>query len=133
MATGMIEVCAKSGYQVVFRARSAEKVTAVQTAVERSLDKQVQRGKLTEEKRNEVLGRITGTEALDDLADCDLIIEAVVEDLAVKQALFAALDDIVKPGAVLATTTSSLPVIECAQATSRPGDVHHPRRDAALR
>ena len=66
---------------------------------------------------------ITGTTSLDDLADCDLVIEAVVEDLAVKRALFGALDEVLKPGAVIATTTSSLPVIECATATSRPQDV----------
>ena len=72
--------------------------------------------------RAETLTRITGTTELDDLAQCDLVIEAVVEDLAIKKALFAALDEVVKPGAILATTTSSLPVIECAQATSRPQD-----------
>ena len=63
------------------------------------------------------------TTSLDDLADVDLVVEAVVEDLAVKQALFANLDDICSPGAVLATTTSSLPVVECAAATNRPADV----------
>ncbi len=123
MATGIIEVCAKSGYDVVFRARGEDKVAAVRKKVEGSLDKAVQRGKLTEELRGETLARVTGTTELDDLADCDLVIEAVVEDLAVKKALFGALDDVMKPGAVLATTTSSLPVIECATATSRPQDV----------
>jgi len=123
MATGIVEVCAKSGYDVVFRARSEDKVAAVRAAVEKSLEKAVQRGKLDEAGRDTALGRISGTTALDDLADCDLVIEAVVEDLTVKQALFAALDDVLKPGAILATTTSSLPVIECAAATSRPGDV----------
>ena len=123
MATGIIEVCSKSGYDVVFRARGEDKVAAVQKKVEGSLDKAVQKGKLTEEARTETLGRITGTTALDDLADCDLVIEAVVEELSVKKALFAALDDVMKPGAVLATTTSSLPVIECATATKRPADV----------
>ncbi len=123
MATGIVEVCAKSGYDVVFRARGEDKVAAVQKKVEGSLAKQVQRGRLTEEAQAEVLGRITGTTELDDLADCDLVIEAVVEDLSVKKALFSALDDVMKPGAVLATTTSSLPVIECATATSRPQDV----------
>jgi 3-hydroxybutyryl-CoA dehydrogenase len=123
MASGIVEVCAKSGYDVVFRARSDEKVAGVQKKVEGSLGKAVQRGKLSEEDRTATLGRISGTTALDDLADCDLVIEAVVEDLAVKKELFAALDDVVKPGAVLATTTSSLPVIECATATSRPQDV----------
>ena len=65
-----------------------------------------------------------GTDPLDDLADVDLVVEAVVEELSVKQALFATLDEICKPGAVLATTTSSLPVIECAAATApAPADV----------
>jgi len=123
MATGIIEVCAKSGYDVVFRARGDDKVAGVRKKVEGSLDKAVQRGKLSEEVRGETLSRITGTTELDDLRDCDLVIEAVVEDLAVKKALFGALDDVMKPGAVLATTTSSLPVIECATATSRPQDV----------
>jgi 3-hydroxybutyryl-CoA dehydrogenase len=123
MASGIVEVCAKSGYDVVFRARSEDKVSAVSAKIEKSLDKALQRGKLTEEAKAATLGRITGTTSLDALADCDLVIEAVVEDLSVKQALFAALDEVVKPGAVLASTTSSLPVIDCATATSRPADV----------
>ncbi len=123
MAGGIIEACARSGYDVVFRARGEDKVAAVRKRVEGSLDKAVQRGKVTEQERGAALARLTGTTALDDLADCDLVIEAVVEDLAVKRALFGALDDVLKPGAVMATTTSSLPVIECATATSRPQDV----------
>jgi 3-hydroxybutyryl-CoA dehydrogenase len=123
MASGIVEVCAKSGYDVVFRARGEDKVAAVQKKIEGSLDKALQRGKLTEEARAETLAKISGTTSLDDLADCDLVIEAVVEDLAIKKALFSALDEVMKPGAILATTTSSLPVIECAQATSRPQDV----------
>jgi 3-hydroxybutyryl-CoA dehydrogenase len=123
MASGIVEVCAKSGYDVVFRARSDDKVAAVQKKVEGSLGKAVQRGKLSEDDRDATLSRISGTTALDDLRDCDLVIEAVVEDLKVKRELFSALDEVLKPGAVLATTTSSLPVIECATATSRPQDV----------
>ena len=123
MATGIIEVCAKSGYDVVFRARGEDKVAAVRKKLEGSLEKAVQKGKLTEELRGETLARVTGTTALEDLAQCDLVIEAVAEELSVKKAIFAALDDVMKPGAVLATTTSSLPVIECATATSRAQDV----------
>jgi 3-hydroxybutyryl-CoA dehydrogenase len=123
MASGIVEVCAKSGYDVVFRARGEDKVAAVQKKIEGSLDKALQRGKLTEEAKAGTLAKITGTTSLDDLADCDLVIEAVVEDLSIKKALFSALDEVMKPGAILATTTSSLPVIECAQATSRPQDV----------
>ncbi|MGY1669496.1 3-hydroxyacyl-CoA dehydrogenase family protein [Geodermatophilus sp. SYSU D00710] len=123
MATGIVEVVAKGGYDVLFQARSPEKVEAVLTALRRSLDKQVARGRLDEAGRDEVLGRVRGTTSLDELADRDLVVEAVVESLPVKQALFAALGEIAKPGAVLATTTSSLPVIECAKASERPGDV----------
>ena len=123
MATGIIEVFAKAGYDVVFVARSSEKAAKVKAAVTRSLEKGVQRGKLTEADRDATLARVTGTTKLDDLADVQLVIEAVVEDLAVKQVLFANLDDICAAGTVLATTTSSLPVIECAAATSRPADV----------
>lgn len=123
MATGIVEVFAKSGYTVTFVARSEQKVEAVVTALTRSLDKQVQRGRLAEADRDAALARVTGTTKLDDLADADLVLEAVVEELSVKQALFENFDEICKPGAVLATTTSSLPVIECAMATKRPEDV----------
>src|SRR4051812_9491999 len=123
MATGIIEVVAKGGYDVRFVARAPEKVEAVNKALAKSLEKQVQRGKLEESARDEVLGRVTGSTSLDDLADRDLIIEAVVESLAVKEALFSNLGEIARPGAGLATTTSSLPVIECAKASGRPADV----------
>ena len=101
----------------------AEKVEAVSDGPGEVFGEQVQRGGLEESAHDEILGRVTGTTALDELADRDLVIEAVVEDLAVKEALFADLDEIAKPGAVLATTTSSLPVIECAKASGRPADV----------
>ncbi|MGY1622236.1 3-hydroxyacyl-CoA dehydrogenase family protein [Geodermatophilus sp. SYSU D00965] len=123
MATGIVEVVAKAGYEVVFVARTLDKAEGVQAALGRSLDKQVVRGRLEETARDEALGRVTASTSLDDLADVDLVIEAVVEHLGVKQALFANLGEICKPGAVLATTTSSLPVIECAQASGRPADV----------
>jgi 3-hydroxybutyryl-CoA dehydrogenase len=123
MARSIVEVCAKGGYDVTFVARSAAKVDEVVAGVTKSLEKGVQRGKVSEDERVAALGRITGTARLDDLAGVDLVVEAVVEDLGVKQALFENLDEICKPGAVLATTTSSLPVIECAAATTRPQDV----------
>jgi 3-hydroxybutyryl-CoA dehydrogenase len=123
MATGIVEVCAKAGYDVVFRARGDDRAAGVRKGLVKSLEKGVHRGKLSEADRDAALARVTGTTRLDDLADCDIVIEAVVEDLAVKQGLFAALDEVVKPGAILATTTSSLPVIECAAATARPAEV----------
>ncbi len=123
MATGIVEVCAKAGYDVTVVARSDAKAAGVLSALRRSMDKAVVRGKLTEPDRDAALARVTTTTGLDDLAGVDLVVEAVIEDLAVKQALFASLDEIVRPGAVLATTTSSLPVVECAAATGRPRDV----------
>ena len=123
MATGIVEVFAKAGYDVVYVGRSPDKVDGVRATIERSLDKAIQRGKLEESQKEQVLGRLTGTTSLDDLSKVDLVVEAIAEDLKIKTTLFENLDEICKPGAILATTTSSLPVIECAQATKRPGDV----------
>ena len=123
MGAGIVEVFAREGLQVVGVEPSEEALERGRGHLTHSTDRAVRRGKLSEADRDAALARVIGTEALDDLADCDLVIEAVVEDLDVKRALFAALDEVVKPGAILATTTSSLPVIECAAATSRPDDV----------
>jgi 3-hydroxybutyryl-CoA dehydrogenase len=123
MATGIIEVFAKAGYEVTFVARGQDKVDKVLAAITKSLEKAVQRGKLDGAARDAALAKVTGTTSLDDLAVVDIVVEAVIEDLKVKQALFENLDDICKPGAILATTTSSLPVIDCAASTKRPRDV----------
>jgi 3-hydroxybutyryl-CoA dehydrogenase len=123
MARGIVEVFARAGFDVVYAGRSAEKVDAVRQAVERSLEDAIQRGKLEGPARDEVLARIAGTTRLDDLADVDLVLEAITEDLAVKSALFENLDEICKPGTILATTTSSLPIIAIAKQTQRPQDV----------
>jgi 3-hydroxybutyryl-CoA dehydrogenase len=123
MATGIVEVFAKAGRDVVVVARSAAKASAVVDKVRRSLDKAVSKGKLSEADRDATLARITTTDSRTDLADVDLVVEAIAEQLDLKQQLFAELDAICKPGTILATTTSSLPVIECAAATSRPQDV----------
>jgi len=123
MATGIIEVFAKAGIDTVYVARSDDKVAKVRAGLERSLDKAVARGKATQEERDAALTHVSGTTRLDDLADVDLVVEAVVEDLAVKTVLFEALDEICKTGAILATTTSSLPVVDLAAATRFPQDV----------
>ncbi|MDT7801843.1 MAG: 3-hydroxybutyryl-CoA dehydrogenase [Actinomycetota bacterium] len=123
MATGIAEVFAKRGLDVVLRARSLEKAQASVAKVKKSLDKAVVKGKLSGEDAALALARITPVTDFEALADVDLVVEAVAEELSVKQAVFAALDEVVRPGAILATTTSSLPVIECAAATSRPSDV----------
>ena len=123
MASGIIEVFAKAGYEVTFVARSQAKVDGVTAAVTKSLGRAVSKGRMTEEARDEVLARIAGATEREALADVDLVVEAIAEDLDIKLQLFSDLDRICKPGAVLATTTSSLPVIEMAAVTSRPADV----------
>jgi 3-hydroxybutyryl-CoA dehydrogenase len=123
MATGIIEVFAKAGYGVRYVGRSQDKVDGVIAAITRSFDKQIQRGRATEEAKAEVLGRLTGSTSLGDLADADLVVEAIAEDLAIKTTLFENLDEICRPGAILATTTSSLPIIAMAKVTGRPQDV----------
>ena len=123
MATGIIEVFAKSGYDVVFVARGDEKVARVSAALAKSLDKQVAKGRLEQADRDAIVARTTGVTSVEGLDQVDLVVEAIVEDLEVKTQLFRDLDRVCKPGAVLATTTSSLPVIEMAAVTGRPQDV----------
>ena len=120
MASGIVEVFAKGGYDVVYVGRSQDKLDGVVAGITRSLDKAVSRGKLTEEAKAEVLARLTGATEREALADVDLVVEAIAEDLEIKTQLFRDLDRICKPGAILATTTSSLPIGACANATSRP-------------
>ncbi|ANZ15456.1 3-hydroxyacyl-CoA dehydrogenase [Streptomyces noursei ATCC 11455] len=123
MASGIAEVFAKAGFTVVLAARSQEKAEQAKDRIAKSLARSVDKGRLTAEARDATLAAITPAGSLDAFADVDLAVEAVAEDLAVKQQLFRTLDKVCKPGAVLATTTSSLPVVACARATSRPQDV----------
>ncbi|MFE3881689.1 3-hydroxyacyl-CoA dehydrogenase family protein [Streptomyces lydicus] len=123
MASGIAEVFAKAGYKVVLAARSPEKAEKAKARIAKSLGRSVDKGRMSAEARDTALAAITPAGSLDAFADVDLAVEAVAEDLAVKQELFKTLDKVCKPGAVLATTTSSLPVVACARATSRPGDV----------
>jgi 3-hydroxybutyryl-CoA dehydrogenase len=123
MASGIVEVFAKAGYDVLVVGRSQDKADGVLTAITKNFDRQIQRGRATEDDKTAVLDRVTASASLDDLKDADLVVEAIAEVLAVKTTLFENLDDICKPGAILATTTSSLPIISLATATSRAQDV----------
>ncbi|MET7682099.1 3-hydroxybutyryl-CoA dehydrogenase [Streptomyces sp. NPDC005423] len=123
MASGIAEVFAKAGYEVVLAARSEEKARFAKARVGKSLARSVEKGRLTAEGAAEALDRIVPAGSYDAFAEVDLAVEAVAEDLEIKQQLFATLDKVCRPGAVLATTTSSLPVVACARATSRPQDV----------
>ena len=123
MGSGIAEVAAKTGHEVVLRSRKKETADDMVARLTKSLDKQVERGKLEQAERDEVLGRVSATDHLGNLADCDLVIESIVEDLSVKKQLFNELDGIVKEGAILATNTSTLPVVEMAIETGRPDKV----------
>ncbi|MGA8987934.1 3-hydroxyacyl-CoA dehydrogenase NAD-binding domain-containing protein [Aeromicrobium sp.] len=123
MASGIVEVFAKAGYDVVYVGRSEDKLQGVVARITKSLDKAVSRGKLDEAGKSSVLARLSSSTEREALAGADIIVEAIAEDIDVKLALFADLDRIAKPGAILATTTSSLSITTCAEATSRPQDV----------
>lgn len=123
MGSGIAEVAAKAGVDVVLRSRKQETADAMVASLGTSLDKQVAKGRLDEGEAAAVKGRVSATVDLDALAECDLVIESVVEDLAVKKQLFAELDQVVKEGGILATNTSTLPVVEMAVQTGRPDRV----------
>ena len=123
MGSGISEVCARAGYTVVFREIDDEAVEAGLARIKHSIDRAVEKGKLSEEDRDAALGRISGSTTLEGLKEADLVIEAIPEKLDLKQQLFKDLDAMLPAHAILATNTSSLPVIEMAVQTGRPSRV----------
>ncbi len=123
MASGIVQVFAQAGYDVIYVGRSQEKLDGVLGYITKNLDRAIERGKLDEDGKSTVLGRLTGSTEREALADADVIVEAIAEDMDIKKELFTDLDRIAKPGAILATTTSSLSIGELAAVTARPGDV----------
>ncbi len=123
MGSGIAEVAAKSGIEVVLRSRSQSTADAMVAGLEKSLAKQVDRGKLDAAERDGVLGRVRAVADLGELRECDLVIESIVEDLAAKKHLFTELDRICPEDTILATNTSTLPVVEMAMNTGRPEKV----------
>jgi 3-hydroxybutyryl-CoA dehydrogenase len=120
MGHGIAQVAAQSGYQVVLREVDEETLAKGIGRIEKQLARAVEKQKSSQEEADEVRGRIHGTISYADLADCDLVIEAITEDLALKLEMWREVDQIVKPEAVFATNTSSLAVIDQAAVTSRP-------------
>jgi len=123
MGSGVAEVAAKAGYTVVLRSRSQSGADSMVAGLEKSLAKQVERNKLEESARDEILGRVSAVTDLGALADCDLVLESIVEDLDAKKELFNELDRVCREGAILATNTSMLPVVDLAMETGRPDRV----------
>ncbi len=123
MGAGVAEVAAKAGFEVVVRSRAQASADALRAGLEKSLAKQVERGKLEDADRAATLERLRAVTDLGELADCDLVLESVVEDLVTKKHLFTELDRVCADSAILATNTSTLPVVDLAMETGRPEQV----------
>ncbi len=123
MGSGIAQAFALSGYQVIVRDLEQAFVDKGIAGVAKSLDRIVAKGNLSDDDRQAALARLTGTTDLAKAADVDLVVEAAVENMAIKKAVFAELDGVCKPGAILATNTSSLSITEIASATKRPDKV----------
>ena len=123
MGSGIVEVCAKAGTEVTFVEVDDERVEQGQARIEKSVSKAVERGKLSEEDRAGIMGAVHGTTAIEEVAEADLVIEAITENLDAKLRVFRDLDRLTRDEAILATNTSSLPVIQMATATKRPDKV----------
>jgi len=120
MGAGIAEVAARAGFETVVREVSEEVVEKGLEKLRGSLDKAVERGKLDAAERDKAWGRLRGVVDLGALAECDLVVEAIVENLDEKRKTFAALDAVVKEGALFASNTSSLTITQIAMATRRP-------------
>ncbi|GIM28483.1 3-hydroxybutyryl-CoA dehydrogenase [Clostridium polyendosporum] len=123
MGAGIVQAFAQKGYEVIVSDVKKEFVDKGLIGINKSLTKLVEKGKMTEAEKEEILSRITGTTDINLAADCDLVVEAVVENMEVKKQIFAELDKICKPETILASNTSSLSVTEVATATGRPDKV----------
>ena len=123
MGAGVAEVAGRAGLEVVLRSRSRTGADAMLAGLDRSLARQVERGRLDAAERDTIAGRVRAVTELDELAECDLVLESIVEDLAAKKHLFGELDRVCGESAVLATNTSTLPVVEMAMETRRPDRV----------
>ena len=123
MGSGIVEVAARNGLRVVAQEGSPDLVEAGRSRVEGSMDRGVARGKLDEATREAASAAVTWTTDLGDLAGCDLVLEAVPENLAMKLEIFGVLDRVLDPSAIMATNTSSIPIIDVAMGTTRPQQV----------
>jgi len=123
MGSGIAESAARNGHEVILRSRKQETADAMVAGLEKSLAKQVEKGKLSDEDRAATLSRVSATSDLGALVECDLVIESIVEDLGAKKHLFNELDRICKEHTILATNTSTLPVVEMAVETGRADKV----------
>lgn len=123
MGSGIAQVCAQAGYNVLLNDIKQEFVERGLGVINKNLSRNVDKGRLTEEQKQEILARLTPSTDLRDASDCDLVIEAAVENMEIKAKIFEDLDRIAPGHAILASNTSSLPITEIAAATNRPEKV----------
>lgn len=123
MGSGIVQAFAQKGYEVIVRDIKDEFVQRGLSGINKNLSKLVSKGKMTEETKEEILSRISGTTDMNLAADCDLVVEAAIENMKIKKEIFAELDGICKKETILASNTSSLSITEVASATSRPDKV----------
>lgn len=123
MGAGIVQAFAQKGYEVIVRDIKEEFVEKGIAGINKGLSKQVAKGRMTEEAKEEILARISGTTDMNLAADCDLVVEAAVENMKIKREIFAELDSICKESTILASNTSSLSITEVASATKRPDKV----------
>lgn len=123
MGAGIVQAFAQKGYEVIVRDIKDEFVERGLAGINKNLSKLVSKGKITEESKEDILSRISGTTDMNLAADCDLVVEAAIENMKIKKEIFAELDKICKPETILASNTSSLSITEVASATSRPEKV----------
>ena len=120
MGSGIAQVCAAAGFETVVREVAPEVVEKGLKSIEKNLVRLVEKGTITDAQKGEIRGRLKGTTAIEDLKDCDLVIEAIIEQLPAKRELFAKLDALCGPSAIFASNTSSLTITEISTATKRP-------------
>ena len=123
MGSGIVQVCAQTGYHVKVMEKDQEYLKKGLLLIESFINKGIEKGKISEEKKESILGRIKGVSEYSDFYDCDLIIEAVIEDIKIKREIFQGIDSVCGGHAIFATNTSSLSIIDLASATKRPEKV----------
>ena len=123
MGAGIVQAFAQKGCEVIVRDIKDEFVQRGIAGISKGLDRQVSKGKMSEEDKEAILSRISGTTDMKLAADCDLVVEAAIENMKIKREIFAELDEICKPETILASNTSSLSITEVASATKRPDKV----------
>jgi len=123
MGRGIAQVCAQSGYDVIGSSRSEERAAKTISTIDAALARSVERGRMSQEDKDAAIARIKGTADTKDFSDCDLVIEVAAEELDIKIKAFAELDGICKEGAIIASNTSVLPLVDMAMATKRPDKV----------